>query len=183
MSKRRTLEINSIDHPETNNRVNERRFCDEDYDVEFQAQKRGRIEGIIAYKRTDGSFLSFHLILSKKQRVFRNDFNVEPVNKAVMEINHVFVPEVSRGLKIAEFLTIKAFSIAELNEWGVIPTCSYVRDAFLKRRPEFRKQLVPELSSEINRGTETSSTIMKDNDAETVAVGCIKKRKRSRAES
>jgi predicted GNAT family acetyltransferase len=182
MIRRSIVEIISNDDPKANNRVNKGRYCDEDYDVEFQAQKRGRLEGLITYKRTDGSFLSFNLVLSKKQQVFRKVSNVEPDNISVMEINHVFVPEISRGLKIAEFLTIKAFSIAELNDWGVIPTCSYVRDTFLKRRPEFRVQLVPELSTEINRGTETSSTMTNDTDAETLTVDCIKKRKRSSTE-
>jgi predicted GNAT family acetyltransferase len=182
MIRRSTVEIISNDDPKTNSRVDIGRFCDEDYDVEFQAQKRGRLEGLITYKRTDGSFLSFYLILSKKQHVLRKDSNVEPDNKSVMEINHVFVPEISRGLKIAEFLTIKAFSIAELNDWAVTPTCSYVRDTFLKRRPEFKVQLVPEMSTEINRGMETSSTITKDTDPETPTVDCIKKRKRLRTE-
>lgn len=152
-------------------------FSDEDFDVAFEAQKRGRTDGIITYKLTDGSFLSFQIILSKKRRILRHGLNVDVNNEAVMVINHVFVPEISRGLKIAEFLTIKAFSIAELNEWGVLPTCSYVRDTFLKRCPEFRVQLVPELTLEINRGIETSSVIIKETITETLAVDSNKEKK------
>jgi predicted GNAT family acetyltransferase len=178
--ERSVVKITSTNEPETKNGVKIGIFCDEEYDVEFQAEKRGCTQGLITYKRTDGSFLSFNIISSKKRRISRNGLNVEPNNKAVMDINHVFVPEISRGLKIAEFLTIKAFSVAELNQWGVIPTCSYVRDTFLKRCPEFRIQLVPTLSSEINCATETSSKIIKSTNAEPLAVDFIKKRKRSR---
>lgn len=164
----------SINGSGTNSRINSGIFCDDDYAVQFQTPKRGQTRGLITCKRNEGSFLNFRIMSLKK-----NVPHTAPNYKVVMEIVHVFVPELSRGLKIAESLTIKAFSIAELNEWDVIPTCSYVRDTFIKRRPEYQARVVQELSPKINPETESCSKQSRRTKTDISPVDFAVKRKRA----
>ena len=54
-----------------------------------------------------------------------------------MDITHTYTPPELRGRGIAEQITTAAFEYARKNNFIVIPSCSYVRDAFLSRHPEF----------------------------------------------
>jgi predicted GNAT family acetyltransferase len=53
-----------------------------------------------------------------------------------LELVHTFVPEAFRGRGIAERLCRAAFAYARRQGLKVIPTCSYVAEAYLKRHPE-----------------------------------------------
>lgn len=55
---------------------------------------------------------------------------------SIMDIQHVYVPKEHRGHGVAEGLVKKALTVAKLNAWRVVPTCSYVRDTFFARHPE-----------------------------------------------
>ncbi len=54
-----------------------------------------------------------------------------------MNITHTYTPSELRGRGIAEQITLAAFEYAKKNNFRVVPSCSYVRDAFLSRHPEF----------------------------------------------
>ena len=54
-----------------------------------------------------------------------------------LDLYHTYVPEVFRGRGIAETLCKAAFEHAKANRLTVIPSCSYVADAYLKRHPEY----------------------------------------------
>jgi len=54
-----------------------------------------------------------------------------------IDFYHTYVPEVFRGRGIAEKLCKAAFEYAEQHGLTVIPSCSYVSDAYLKRHPEY----------------------------------------------
>ena len=55
------------------------------------------------------------------------------------EINlyHTYVPEGFRGRGIAEKLCKAAFEYAKTQGLTVLPSCSYISDAYLKRHPEY----------------------------------------------
>ena len=54
----------------------------------------------------------------------------------VLDIYHVFVPEGMRSQGVAEKLTEAAFRFARTEGLRVKPTCSYVRNVFMRKRPE-----------------------------------------------
>lgn len=54
-----------------------------------------------------------------------------------LDLYHTYVPEVFRGRGIAEQLCRAAFEYAKANRLTVIPSCSYIADAYLKRHPEY----------------------------------------------
>ena len=54
-----------------------------------------------------------------------------------IDLYHTYVPEIFRGRGIAEKLCKAAFEYAKANTLTVIPSCSYVSDAYLKRHPEY----------------------------------------------
>ena len=56
--------------------------------------------------------------------------------KAV-DLYHTYVPEVFRGRGIAEQLCKAAFDYAKAKGLTVIPSCSYISGAYLKRHPEY----------------------------------------------
>jgi predicted GNAT family acetyltransferase len=56
---------------------------------------------------------------------------------AVIDLYHTYVPEVFRGRGVAEQLCKTAFEYAKANQLSVVPSCSYVADAYLKRHPEY----------------------------------------------
>ena len=60
----------------------------------------------------------------------------------VMEIYDVFTPEEMRGQGIAAELAVAAFNYAKRRRYKVVPTCPYIRDAFLKKHPEFEDIIV-----------------------------------------
>jgi predicted GNAT family acetyltransferase len=55
----------------------------------------------------------------------------------ILDIHHTFVPESMRGRGIADRLAAAAFEYAEKNGLKIIPTCSYIKDTFLKKHPEW----------------------------------------------
>ena len=55
----------------------------------------------------------------------------------VLDFYHTYVPEVFRGRGMAEKLCKAGFEYAKANRLQVIPSCSYVSDAYLKRHPEY----------------------------------------------
>jgi len=54
-----------------------------------------------------------------------------------LDLYHTYVPEVFRGRGIAEKLCQAAFDYAKANGLTVIPSCSYIAGAYLKRHPEY----------------------------------------------
>ena len=54
-----------------------------------------------------------------------------------MDLYHTYVPEVFRGRGVAERLCKAAFEYAKANGLPVIPSCSYISGAYLKRHPEY----------------------------------------------
>ncbi len=54
-----------------------------------------------------------------------------------VDLYHTYVPEVFRGRGIAEQLCKAAFEYAKANSLTVIPSCSYISAAYLKRHPEY----------------------------------------------
>ena len=56
---------------------------------------------------------------------------------AELDLYHTYVPEVFRGKGIAEKLCKAAFEHAKANGLTVIPSCSYISEAYLKRHPEY----------------------------------------------
>ena len=54
-----------------------------------------------------------------------------------VDLYHTYVPEVFRGRGVAEKLCKAAFEYAKANMLTVIPSCSYISDAYLKRHTEY----------------------------------------------
>ena len=54
-----------------------------------------------------------------------------------LDLYHTYVPEVFRGRGIADKLCKAGFEYAKANHLRVIPSCSYVSDAYLKRHKEW----------------------------------------------
>ncbi len=54
-----------------------------------------------------------------------------------LDLYHTYVPEVFRGRGIAEQLCKVAFEHAKQQGLTIIPSCSYISDAYLKRHPEY----------------------------------------------
>ena len=116
---------------------------DFDDDLEVKISKHRVPKGLITCARNSCAYLSFLLIGKSSIIVGKDDL---PPNewKGMMDIIHVFVPEASRGLKVAERLARKAFSVAKDKEWVVRASCSYIRDTFLIRCPKYVEQTLHE---------------------------------------
>ena len=54
-----------------------------------------------------------------------------------IDLYHTYVPEVFRGRGMAEKLCKAAFEYARTEGFTVIPSCSYISDAYLKRHTEY----------------------------------------------
>ena len=54
-----------------------------------------------------------------------------------IDLYHTYVPEVFRGKGMAEKLCRAAFEYAKAEGLTVIPSCSYISGAYLKRHPEY----------------------------------------------
>ena len=54
-----------------------------------------------------------------------------------LDFYHTYVPEVFRGRGIAEQLCKAGFEYAKAHKLTVIPSCSYISDAYLKRHPVY----------------------------------------------
>ena len=54
-----------------------------------------------------------------------------------IDLYHTYVPEVFRGRGMAEKLCKAAFEYAKASGLTVIPSCSYISGAYLKRHPEY----------------------------------------------
>ena len=55
-----------------------------------------------------------------------------------LDLYHTYVPHVFRGKGIAERLCQAAFEHAKAQGMSVIPSCSYIAEAYLKRHPEYQ---------------------------------------------
>jgi hypothetical protein len=55
-----------------------------------------------------------------------------------LDFYHTYVPEAFRGRGVAEQLCKAGFEYAKAAGVVVIPSCSYVSGAYLKRHPEYR---------------------------------------------
>ena len=55
-----------------------------------------------------------------------------------LDLYHTYVPEVFRGRGIAEQLCKAAFEYAKANALTIIPSCSYISGAYLKRHPGYQ---------------------------------------------
>jgi predicted GNAT family acetyltransferase len=55
----------------------------------------------------------------------------------VIDLYHTYVPQVFRGRGVAERLCKAAFEHAKAQGLTVIPSCSYISDAYLRRHPEY----------------------------------------------
>ena len=56
-----------------------------------------------------------------------------------LDLYHTYVPEVFRGRGVAEQLCKAAFEYAKTKGLSVLPSCSYISDAYLKRHPEYER--------------------------------------------
>jgi len=54
-----------------------------------------------------------------------------------LDLYHTYVPEVFRGRGVAEQLCKAAFEYATREGLTVVPSCSYISGAYLKRHPEY----------------------------------------------
>ena len=54
-----------------------------------------------------------------------------------IDLYHTYVPEVFRGRGMAERLCQAAFEYAKATPLTVVPSCSYISGAYLKRHPEY----------------------------------------------
>ena len=54
-----------------------------------------------------------------------------------MDLYHTYVPEVFRGRGLAEKLCQAGFEYANAHGLTVLPSCSYIAGAYLKRHPEY----------------------------------------------
>lgn len=54
-----------------------------------------------------------------------------------LDLYHTYVPEVFRGRGIADKLCKAAFEHAKATNLRVLPSCSYISDAYLKRHKEW----------------------------------------------
>jgi len=54
-----------------------------------------------------------------------------------LDLYHTYVPEIFRGRGVAEQLCRAAFEHAKSQGFTVIPSCSYISGAYLKRHPEY----------------------------------------------
>jgi predicted GNAT family acetyltransferase len=54
-----------------------------------------------------------------------------------LDLYHTYVPEIFRGRGIAEQLCKAAFEYAKAGHLSVVPSCSYIAGAYLKRHPEY----------------------------------------------
>ena len=54
-----------------------------------------------------------------------------------IDLYHTYVPEVFRGKGMAEQLCKAAFEYAKASQLTVVPSCSYISGAYLKRHPEY----------------------------------------------
>jgi predicted GNAT family acetyltransferase len=55
-----------------------------------------------------------------------------------IDLYHTYVPEVFRGRGVAEKLCAAAFEYAKANRLTVVPSCSYISGAYLRRHPEYQ---------------------------------------------
>ncbi len=69
-----------------------------------------------------------------------------------LDLYHTYVPEVFRGRGVAEQLCKAGFEYAKAKGLTVIPSCSYISDAYLKRHPEYEPL--------IKRGGPTSNPLV-----------------------
>ena len=59
------------------------------------------------------------------------------LNGTAVDLYRTYVPDAFRGWGIAEQLCRAAFEYAKAKALTVIPSCSYISGAYLKRHPEY----------------------------------------------
>jgi hypothetical protein len=74
----------------------------------------------------------FFVVISGKRAVL--DYTIDGKK---MDLFHTFTDPDIRGQGLAEKLAQAAFEHAKKNGLRIIPTCSYVKDYFLKKHPEW----------------------------------------------
>ena len=112
-------------------------YSDDDFDVQITRKDPKYFYGTISSKFSSDSYLTFRLTFE------RDTFSsIATINlRRIMDIDHVFVPIECRGMKIADSLARKAFSIADNENMTIRPTCSYIRETFLARNPTYESQV------------------------------------------
>lgn len=60
-----------------------------------------------------------------------------------IDLYHTYVPEAFRGRGVAEKLCRAAFEYAKANGLRVLPSCSYISGAYLKRHTEYQSLVTP----------------------------------------
>ena len=58
-----------------------------------------------------------------------------------MDIYHLFTPPELRGRGISEKLVLAAFEFAKQHNLKVVPSCSYIKEVFLKNHKEFNEMI------------------------------------------
>ena len=54
-----------------------------------------------------------------------------------IDLYHTYVPEAFRGRGVADQLCKAAFEYAKAKRLTVVPSCSYISEAYMKRHPEY----------------------------------------------
>lgn len=60
-----------------------------------------------------------------------------------IDLYHTYVPEAFRGRGVADKLCRAAFEYAKANGLTVLPSCSYISEAYLKRHTEYQSLVKP----------------------------------------
>lgn len=82
----------------------------------------------------------FFVIVEKKEAVLA----YTQVNH-VLDLHHTLVPPELRGRGIAEQLAHAAFDYAKAHGYKVLPSCSYIRETFLKQHPAYGALVVQDI--------------------------------------
>jgi len=71
--------------------------------------------------------------------------------KAAMDMLHTVTPESMRGIGVAGTLCDAAFLHAKTEGYGVVPSCSYIRDRYLPKHTEYHHLVVNHADSQPKR--------------------------------
>ena len=102
-----------------------------EFDVQILQQTSRIYIGHIAMKSNADAYLTFRINTpAASRKPFRH-------RSKIMDIDHVHVPTELRGCRLAELLAKEAFSLSKIKGWMIRPNCSYIRETFLIRNPEY----------------------------------------------
>lgn len=118
---------------------------EEDIDDEFVVQPNSSTNTVKRRRSSESSIsrrsFTLHLLNKPGSHLIYSfvDLVIADCRKVLaLDIEHVLVPEASRGCKVAERLVRRAFAMAEEYSIPIIPTCTYVSKTFLSRYDEMR---------------------------------------------